>query len=275
MFIHFAFGYLGRQEKIAEQTKMIIECILCKKRLKVSICKEFIPVFSPQGGKMIPIDKFKRTKNGLEGRIDLINFNSLPKAPEIIYLPVNVPMICFIDIAMKGLKHSSHKSYYGKFGIALEKNFLKSKGVKPVCYYSEESLKSDSLIAEWNFFSAKRNRTDEDTKRIKTLEREITLYRKPESLFSNFQKSIQVKVTKNKGRLVDVEYFTYNRYPENYNFTLEKEWRLSFNVGEDYLYFDEENVFAIITPNLEAKRDIDRYFSKYWNRKPNVIIFEE
>jgi len=54
MFIHFAFGTLGKRGKIEEQTEAIIQYILKEKRLKASKCKEFIPAFPMLGAKRIP-----------------------------------------------------------------------------------------------------------------------------------------------------------------------------------------------------------------------------
>jgi hypothetical protein len=38
MFIHFAYSQLGKQGNTAEQTRLVIEKIIAKKRLLVSPC---------------------------------------------------------------------------------------------------------------------------------------------------------------------------------------------------------------------------------------------
>lgn len=150
MFIHFAFGNLGRLGKIEEQTNAATEYILREKRLKVSKCKEFIPVFPDPNSKPIPLKPFKK----VEGRNDLvvaaIDGDHLTDTESIRYLPEDVSTICFIKIAFNQLKNSTHAREYGKLGIVLTNDFLKGKSIKRVQYYAEESLHTDPLILKWN-----------------------------------------------------------------------------------------------------------------------------
>ena len=270
MFIHFAFGELGRKDCIQEQTERVLKDIISLKRLKISKCKEFIPASFPQGAKEIPWDKFTKTNDGLGATIAVDEIKSLSDAPSIRYLPVDVPMICFIKIAFSALKNSSHKNNYGKFGIVLSDAFLKSKGIKYVMYYTEANLAKDDLVKAYNHI----NFTGQGKERLKDLQKEITSYRKPASLFPNFKNSIQVQLSRKNGE-VTVEYFTYNRYPDNYNFCLEQEHRIAFNEGDEYLYFDEKDLFMIIVPNKEAMVSVDEYLCKNWSTKPKLVFFPE
>ncbi len=270
MFIHFAFGELGRKGCTEEQTKKVLEDIISFKRLKISKCKEFIPAFSPQEGRSIPWNRFTKTKNGLKASIGLNEIASLPAAPPIKYLPVDVPMVCFTNVAFKALKSSSHAMYYGKFGIVLSDTFLKAKGIKPVKYYEEESLSSDPLVLKWNHLS----RNGGEKEQLKIMAGEITSYRKPAYLFPSFKESIQAIVSRKNGKVV-VEYFTYNRYPYNYNFCSEKEYRIIFSEGNNYLYFDEKDLFMIIVPNAVAMVAVREYLCRNWNVMPKLVVFPD
>lgn len=150
MFIHFAFGKLGKQGEVEEQTKAVVEYILRKKRFKVSKCKEFLPSFPEPCAKRIPREMFEVTEDGLAATFypkeDPNWFNKLPDDKTIHYLPLDVPMICFIKISFNQLKNSSHSNEYGGFGIVLTDGFLKANGTRPVLYYTEESLWNDPLI---------------------------------------------------------------------------------------------------------------------------------
>ena len=157
MLIHFAFGTLGKQGKLEEQTETIIHYILKEKRLKASKCKEFIPALPTSGAKRIPPDMFKATDDGAAATFypqkDPQWLEKLPDDTTIHYLPVDVPMISFIKISFNQLKHSTHSNEYGKFGIVLTDSFLKANGIRPIYYYTEESLWNDLLIKKWNHYA--------------------------------------------------------------------------------------------------------------------------
>ncbi len=229
MFIHFAFGKLGNEGKIEEQTKAVIDCILKEKRLKANRCVEFIPIFPNPNSKPIPPKQF----HAVEGRTDLvvagIDGGRLTDRGSIGYLPEDVPMICFINIAFSQLKHSMLYKEYGKSGIVLTNDFLKARGIKRVHYYTEEFLYTDSLILKWNH--AKGKLSAAEAKKLRT---EITAYRKPARLFPNFPKSVTHIIHFGSGE-PQTETFTYNRYVVGYDFTKENEHRIVFE-SEDYLY---------------------------------------
>ena len=271
MYIHFAFGALGKQGKKEEQTNQVIECILKWKRFKVSKCKEFLPVFPIKGAKRIPREMFKVTEDGLEATFhpkeDPAWLEKLPDDKTIHYLPLDVPMICFIKTSFSKLRTSVHSSEYGKFGIVLNDKFLKESGIRPVYYYTEESLWRDPLIRKWNagerILSAS-EKTD--------LEKEIVSYRKPAFLFPSFRESVITKITRDTEG-VSIEYLTYDRYPEGYDFTGEAEHRLLFNEGVEYFYFDESDLHMIITPNSSAQIRIIDYLNNNWAKQPYVVQY--
>ena len=113
MFIHFAFGSLGKQGKTEEQTKLVVEYILKEKRLLVSKCTEFIPAFPIKGAKKIPRDLWEITDYGMKADLDIKDQNWFSKLPDdtmIHYLQQDVPMICFIKIAFNKLRISTHSN---------------------------------------------------------------------------------------------------------------------------------------------------------------------
>lgn len=271
MFIHFTFGSLGKQGKTGEQTEKVIEFILREKRLLVSKCKEFIPAFPEQGAKRIPREMWKRTDDGLAATFypkeDPHWFHKLPDDTTIHYLPTDVPMICFIKSSFNQLRTCTHSREYGKFGIVLTDKFLRVKGIRPVRYYTEGSLWNAPLIKKWNYSSKGLS-----AKEKADLEKEIVAYRKPATLFPSFKESVITKLIRTSEG-VNVEYLTYDRYQEGYDFTKENEYRIVFDEGVDYLYFDESDLYMVITPDSEAKSRIETYLNQYWTRLPRVEVF--
>jgi len=271
MFIHFAFGDLGRQGRTEDQTDKVIEFILREKRLLLSKCKEFIPTFPEKGAKVIPREMFKKTDDGISAtfhpREDSNWFQNLPDDTNISYLPMDIPMICFIKIAFNQLFTTTHSKEYGRFGIVLTNNFLRAKGIKPVHYYTEDSLWNDPLIKKWNY-----SLKGLSAKEKADLAKEIVSYRKPATLFSSFKESVITKLTRTSEG-INVEYLTYDRYQEGYDFTKENEYRIVFEEGVNYLYFSEGDLYMVITPDSEAKSRIKTYLNQYWTRLPKVEIY--
>lgn len=271
MLIHFAFGSLGKQGRIEEQTNQVIELILREKRLLVSKCKEFIPVYPMRGAKRIPPEMFKVTGNGevsatFHPKEDPDWSNKLPDDTIIHYSPVDVPMICFIKIFFNQLKTSSHFAEYGKFGLVLTNGFLRNKGIKPVFYYTESSLWNDELIRKWNYDKNRMSSKDKAD-----LVREIVSYRKPATLFPSFKESVIMKVTR-ASEGTTLEFLTYDRYPDNYDFSRENEYRIVFDDGVGYLYFGEDDLFMIITPDLKSKDEVESFLKRNWSKQPKVVV---
>lgn len=271
MFIHFAFGTLGKQGKLQKQTEAIIQHILKDKRLKVSKCKEFIPAYPEPGSKRIPHDMFKATDDGAAATFypqkDPKWLENLPDDTTIHYLPVDVPMICFMKIPFKQLNNSTHSNEYGGFGIVLTDSFLKANRIRRVHYYTEESLWNDPLIRKWNFVAKSLNKGERPE-----LEKEILSFRKPASLFPSFKESVIMKITRAPDG-TRIEHLTYDRYKERYDFRKESEYRIIFDEGVDYLDFEEKDLFMVITPDTEVQRRIQDFFSQYWREKPQVRVY--
>lgn len=272
MFIHFAFGELARQGKLEEQTDGVIELILKNKRLKASKCKEFIPAFPEKGAKRIPPKMFEVTDDGVASatfypKEDPAWFSKLPDATAIHYLPIDVSMICFIKMSFNQLRTSTHEKEYGRFGLVLTDKFLKDKDIKPVLYYTEDGLWSDEIIKKWNYDQKSLSKKDK-----MDLEREIVSYRKPATLFPSFKESVIIKLTR-ESEGTKLEYRTYDRYPDGYDFKKENEHRIVFDKDEEYLYFDESDLYMIITPNLESKTEIEAFLYQTWTQRPQIKIF--
>jgi len=110
VFVHFAFGTLGKQGKVEEQTEAVVEYILREKRLKVSKCTEFIPEFPEPGMKRIPMDKMRLESNGagtqLVYDLDPKKIHELPDDDSIYYLQRDVSMICFIKLPLISYEQS-------------------------------------------------------------------------------------------------------------------------------------------------------------------------
>ncbi len=272
MYIHFAFGSLGKQDEVEEQTKRVIELILKEKRLLVSKCKEFIPAFPMKGAKRIPPEMFQVTDEGVASatfypKEDPDWFRKLPDNTTIHYLPMDVSMICLIKTSFNQLRTSTNSMEYGKFGLVFTERFLKTKGMRPVFYYAEKSLWTDELIKRWN--QSHKNLSHKD----KTdLEKEIVSYRKPATLFPSFKESVTMKLTKATAGTT-LEYLTYDRYPDGYDFTKENEHRIVFDKGVDYLYFGKSDLVMVITPDLEAKKTIEIFLNENWRDKPKVEVY--
>lgn len=272
MFIHFAFGSLGKQGKTEEQTKQVVDLILREKRLLVSKCKEFIPAYPKKGSKRIPTKMFKVTGEGEASvtfypKEDPHWFDKLPDNTSIHYLPINIPMICFTKISFNQLNNSAHSSEYGKFGLAFSDDFLKKEGMRQVFYYTETSLWDDELIRKWNYHENEMSKADKTN-----LEKEIVSYRKPATLFPTFKESVIMKLT-SQSEGTTIEYLTYDRYPENYNFEKENEYRIVFDEGVDYLLFEESNLFMIIVPDVKSKEEVKVFLKKNWTSQPIVKIY--
>lgn len=273
MLIHFVFGQLGKQGNTEEQTRLVIENILAEKRLLISQCTEFIPALPLAGAKKIPSKMFDVAKDEdgqgvVSATIETKKVHQLPDDTEIVYLPVTVSMICFIQIAFNQLISSPHSQEYGKFGLVFEKGFLRSEGVQPVGYYTEQSLWNDPFINQWS-----NSRNSKDSTKKHKLQKEITLYRKPATYFPSFAEQTMMKVAKNaKGTILE-HCHKYDRYKTGYDFRNEQEYRIAFEESQDYMYFTEKDLYMIITPDSVAKSKIDSYLSKEWDHLPLVKVF--
>ncbi len=248
MLIHFAFGGLGKQGRVKEQTQRVLNDILNYKRLKVSPNTEFLPTFHYQDNQEMPLP-FDGPPTINDGKY-------------IYYIQNTVMMICFINIPFNKLKSSKHHEQYGKFGIVLSTQFLKSNHIKPVRYYTENELWTDSLVKNFNRLGGG----------SKALQQEILTYRKPKTYFPNIQKSAQLKIETGPSGTVKTV-IKYTRYPVNYNFKKEKEYRIAFPDDVQYMEFKEEDLDMVITPDSESCTLISAYFRDNWKHQPTTVIY--
>ncbi len=233
MFIHFAFSQLGKQVRIIEQTGKVISTILTEMRLVARNCTEFLPAF-PISGKPIPLRLPARIVKDEEGcptvwfRTEDQGKDKKPNIDEIKFLPNNVPMICFINISLSDFRASPHSKEYGKFGLVLNTEFLNSSGLRPVSYYSEESLWHDPDVIAWN------NAVWANEKNQKTMQDEILAYRKPAKYFQAFAHLTTIMIAKRTDEIT-ASHYKYDRYPIGYDFREEHEYRIVFQAENDYL----------------------------------------
>jgi hypothetical protein len=238
----------------------------------VSKCIEFIPAYPEKGAKRIPSAMFKVTGDGEASatfypKEDPHWLDKLPDDTTIHYLPMDVPMICFIRASFSQLRRSTHSAEYGRFGLAFADGFLKSSGIKPVFYYTESSLWSDELIMRWNSDKSRTSGKDKAD-----LEREILSYRKPATLFPTFKESTTMKLSGGH-QGTTLEYLTYDRYPDGYDFTKEKEHRIVFAEGVDYLCFSEDDLFMAIAPDSKSKGEVESFLRRNWSNQPRVEVY--
>ena len=278
MYIHFAFGQLGREGRETEQTQQLIEKILIPRQLKTSKCVEFLPVWPDPINTDWRIDVAKMAKLNSQklDEDDVLEFVETTRTDAtVIYLPVPVQMVCFIDIALRKLKNSPHRFSYGKLGLAFTKNFYSRVEAKHVRYYTESSLRNDAKIAEYNCNKGQSGPSN------RKLEIEIAHYRKPAKLFENFQKSI-VQIIRKHSNVVKTSEFTYDRYPPDYDFTAENEVRCAVSDdsnyvrqidGEFYLPFDEEELYCVIVPDGSVGEALSRFFEQSWKARPAISVF--
>ncbi len=282
MFIHFAFSSLKNAPD--KQLEAVISNILKKKRLKYGVNPEFIPVFQPHchprfaGKKVvgIPFEKFKPSNSG-----SVADLNDLkPTMPQYNYyfLSDYIYMLCFINISFEFLSKSPHSLEYGKFGFVFSENFLNKNDIAAVQYYEETHLCTDPLVKEWNIKYAYKNNnslTPVEIEEKKEIERQILAFRKPATLFKSFSESRLLEISKRSQeqtsfKIVDA----YERYPIDYDFRKEKEWRIVSQEKKDFLSFTEEDLSTVIAPNDECVKPLKDFFDSNWNVRPGITIFD-
>ena len=262
MFIHFAFGSMTKGN-IGEQTQKVIELILKEKRLKPSECPEFIPVYPTLGRKLNLGDPEVKSD-----RLVVMQLRGTSNDEKITYLPDDVRMLCFIKASLNQLTMSPHSRQYGKFGIVLTNSFLERKGLHLVDYYTEKSVWTNSLIKKWNHYT-KNNLHPEKCQEMRD---KIVNYSKPATLFPSFLKLTTIEISKTPEGLTAKRY-TYDRYPEGYDFRKEQEYRIVFDKDEDYLYFDENDLFMVITPDLKVKGEVETFLKCNWSKQPKIEVY--
>ena len=73
-----------------------------------------------------------------------------------------IPMCCFCDIPLHQLSvHAEGDNGYGKFGIALHKQFGISRGISPIHYINNPSIETENLSIALNLMLATKDIYDE------------------------------------------------------------------------------------------------------------------
>lgn len=264
MYIHFTFGQLAKAGEVNKQFSGFAEKIITPKRLKVSVCQEFIPIPNESSGNKVQLDI---TKGVIEEVAFKLNTEHTTSLPTVFYLPEDVPMICFIKCPFKKLKNHSHKDEYGKLGIVFTEDFYKKNKLKRVFYYDENSVKNNHLIKKYQ-------QNDLSVLERQKLSKEITAYRKPKKLTENFLKSAVARINiSENGR--SLSFYTYDRYPIGYNFTSESEYRIAFDPEVNFLHFKENDVFMIIVPSQEIQEKLIKFLRENWAVIPQIKVYPE
>lgn len=286
MLIHFAFG--SKKENTDDQTELVIENILKGCRLRYSSeCYEFLPTLHYPNPNSYSIDtrSFKLIGNQLTSPplklpLDRKENNHILKqmdAKIVKYLPKQIQMICFINIPFNKLKLSPHGLTYGKFGIVFGKRFIKKFKPQQFVYYKETDLFNDKKVIQYNQLLKLPSRTTDQNNEIIKISEEILLYRKPYKLWPSFHESVIAKIHNNNPKLQpELTLWQYDRYPENYDFSKEQEWRLS-NLkvnNNEYLNFSVEDIEAIIVPDIKSRDKVCNYIEEQnYQYTPKILLF--
>lgn len=263
MYIHFAFSTI--KNDFDAQLQEVTSKILDSKRLKISRNPEFIPIWNNRNGLLLNPEKF--ILQGSNIQIEVNQSNLLCPVEKLAYLPIDVPMICFIKLNnLSELVNHPHIDFYGKFGLIFSDAFLQSKKITPVIYYSEESILMDQLVFEFN---DKTNRNIITPKENNCYQKKIASFRKPAILTKSFYDDASRMVCVENGKLST---WIYDRYPIGYDFRNEKENRIEFNEKDEFMGFEEDDLFAIICPNVYIKNQLINYFTSKWLKPPELYV---
>ena len=282
MFIHFSLGKY--KDNTLKQTDELVNKVLKKKRLWFRENSEFIPVFPPEWNKRfigkeichVELESFAKSivETNYEAKANLDKIKTFSPQFNCHYLRDSIEMICFIKISLSDLKKSFHFNQYGKLGLVFENRYLRLQGIRQVEYYEENSVFEDPLIIEWNNkYAYNPSLSDEENKAKKELEKRILAFRKPAMLFPSFSESRLMKMERTKDDFsVEIE-DAYSRYQIGYNFKKENEWRIISKEGQEYLYFDEKDLFLILAPDITSLEQIKKYIDSNWTIRPKVLIY--
>lgn len=140
-----------------------------------------------------------------EESIEYLEINSLNK--------IAFPMVCFCDINLSKL--TEHVAYYGKFGIALTKDWGMRQGIQPIHYINKNSnIKKDM---SYLFSNAINNNLEDNLEE----NNDISEYKNYLLAHLLFMKPVSGKMRREGGY-------------DNRNFTDEKEWRYVPHIKEEH-----------------------------------------
>ena len=262
--IHFAFSSHHRSGRHDLQVAALIEHILSTRRLRASVCPEFLPLISAPGA-MVPTAKAASSKG--DGIVLFDKPEMFVPAPPVRLLPESVWMICFVNVAFNKLRSWPASDHYGSLGIAFTDAFSRRAGIRRVAYYQYPNLARDPLVIRLNQAHAG------GTADIEHLTQEVVHYRKPARLWAGFNDLITaLTLTREGDGSVKVEKPTYSRYQIGYDFEAEREARKVMSENSPDLEFLESEVLALIAPDQAAADAIDAFLREAWATPPIVMV---
>lgn len=260
---HFAFGRLHREGKLQEQLDCFLNHILYPKKLQAFECPEFMPLINSPNAIFADPNSAAISDGGLV-------FQNWVSSPPVSLMPNEVYMISFVDVPLKKLRHWSPSGHYGRLGLAFTDRFRSRKKVKSVAYYPDfMGLAKDPKVISLNKALA-----EQDVQLIDHLRSEVIERRKPAKLWpelNNLFAVLQLKADGGGG--LAVEKLTYSRYPEGYDFTMEREARIVTSRDNTVIPFDESDVLALIVPDDRVGSLVKHYLKDAWVNVPEVIVY--
>jgi hypothetical protein len=258
--IHFAFGNLAGQGKYTEQADAFCEKILGHRRLKASLCPEFLPILNNLNAQWAIPDSAQATQNGG------VEFQEWTNSPPVSLLPQNIWMLCFTDLSLSKLSQWPHTKHYGKLAIVFTNDFRARVNARQVSYYQLHNLSKDPKVIAYNQAIKKNHKVEE-------LANELLAYRKPAKLWPEFRKLFGVTALHHGPNGITINPMPYSRYEDGYVFSTEAEARVLATPINPYIQFDESDVFQILAPSLHAQHQIQSFLKENWVKKPPVFLF--
>lgn len=261
--IHFGFGHYHRSSQHQEQVEAFLDYILIPKKLRASVCPEFMPIINKKGAMWgNPNSAEVVDGNG-------IKFNKWVSSPPVGLLPADVPMVSFVDLPINKLRNWVPSEHYGKLGVAFTNQFRSRYKIKKVYYYNYPELENDPMVIQLNRAISKGDEMERER-----LSKEVVRFRKPAFLWPEINNLFAViKMNTMPGGGMSFEKLTYSRYQEGYDFRSEQEARLITPEDSMDVPFLESDILAIIVPNSSTKELIEAKLRKSWANIPKVLEY--
>jgi hypothetical protein len=257
--LHFAFGGLAREEKIADQVTQTCNLILGPRKLRGGECPEFLPVLNNPGAKWGVPQSAKVLPNGG------VTFTEYVPAQPVGLLPCDTWMLCFTGLPLNKLASWPCQAHYGQLAIAFSKEFKNRNGIRNVQYYELDRLAKDPKVIAYNEAAG--------TEKVQEFADELLTYRKPRLLWPEFRELYgMLKISSGSDGTI-CELITYDRYPDGYDFSVEAEARTLVDKADPYISFNEDDVIKILVPTSEAKEAISKFLRTNWSKIPEVALF--
>lgn len=261
--LHFAFGSFHRSENHEQQLGSFVEHILAPRKLRASICPEFMPMFNDPNA-LVAVKESARPAED-----HLISFDQFVPAPPVSLLPCDVWMVSFVDISLSKLRAWMPSNHYGRLGLAFKKEFQRRYKVRRVSYYQYPNLAKDTLVIAFNRAMMESNESEKER-----LFNDLVRFRKPSRLWPEFNDQFApLRLTAQLGGGVAIKKLTYSRYEVGYNFQCEQEARWVTTEHDRDMKFEESDVLAIIAPDGRTRDLIERALKRHWAVQPAVLEY--